>query len=221
MSDRDWTAGARALRDRGRAAGVAALLVVLTACSSDDEDVQPAEALVPSASSSALTSTDAASTATPTAPATRSTPQPSATASASPEPSSRFEGDPAVQGMRAHFAALHESINSGGVLTPAVRRTSLRSMDSATSRLLQAQKGLRSRGPTPFTPVEVRAVSSGEKEVSACGLDSGWTVDPDTGKPAGKRSVIALVAVMVQESGDWKLGGVRPGEFSCEGVKVP
>lgn len=190
------------------AALTGALLVGLSACSDDD----PAGALDPVSPTTAVPTATASPTASATATPT-TTPSPTAPVL------SRFEADPAVQGLRAYFRGSALALNAKNAALPAyVASTTARQRQRFPTQLRSNQGYLP--GPAPMTPLAVRATSATSKAITGCILDSGWTLDRKGGTPLRSRAVLATEVSMVRQAGVWKVDGfAETDRVSCSGVR--
>lgn len=217
------------VRLHGLAAVPVLMLVLGAGCSSGGDEVEPEEALATARSTADSSSAPLDATPSPSGstaapldtPSATPTPAFTTTPTPTPTPTSRFERDPAVQGLRAYFAVAAEAINTGNEDHPGFKNVSMPGWLPDSAGLVRSQKGLRAPGPTPFTPLRVKVLSSVARDVEVCGMDNGWNIDPSTGKPKGKKSVIPAVVHMVKQGSRWKVDSVYSADFSCKGVKVP
>lgn len=207
------------------------LLPLLAGCSTDDE-VQPPVAL-PGASSSAPTGPTTAPDDPSSSSSQGATPSPSSSGNAeeaSPtpagpaaweRPATRFDKDPAVQGLYAFYAAVSEAVNAQNLELPALVQASS-SQQQEYNQALREEFGAVAPGPVPVVALGVRVADADTRIVTYCVINNGWTVNKKTGKPRAAREVIAARGNMQRAGSRWVLdGGELAAERLCEGVDLP
>lgn len=194
------------------AAGLAGALL-LAGCSDDSGDEGQQRPLSPPAT---------APTASPT-PSASSSPTASPTAAASPsrEPLSRFEGDPAVQGLRAYLRAFATATNADAPRAPSLLRLATARQQRDIPRAFADDRGLYYPGPQPGAVLGVRVVSPTERTLSTCLLEDGWAQPRRGAAPTQSRRVAAVTVTMTRENGLWKVDGAETTtQVSCSGVRL-
>lgn len=181
----------------------ASLLLLLAACGGGDKAVSPL-------------------TASPTAsPAGSATPSPSPTPSPTAVPLSPYEADPAVQGFRAYQVAVADAINAQNLALPELMALSTPARQATTKASYTEELGHWSPGPTPYAVLGVSVVSDSRRDLTVCGLDTGWTLTARGGAPAGPRSVVGGTYRMALDGGVWKVDSVaRDAAVNCAGVPI-
>lgn len=197
------------MRARVGAAACVAALVAVSGCSDGESQTAP---VAPGTSRPAPV--EPSPTPTPTA----APPAPSP----SPSPLSPFEGDPAVQALRAYLAASSDAINANNLQLPALVALSTSRRQQAHRELFAEDLGTHFPGPAPMAVVGVVPVTPSVRDVRVCLLDGGYALDKPGGRPAEARDVVPAVLTMVLEAGAWKVDdAVIDDGRSCAGVPLP
>lgn len=191
------------------AVGLAGALL-LAGCSDAGDEGQNAPVSPSATATSASPSATASATSSPTA-----------AASPSVEALSRFEGDPAVQGLRAYLRAFAAATNADAPRAPSLLRLATADQRRDIPRAFADDRGLYYPGPQPAAVVGVRVVSTTERRITACLLEDGWA-QPRRGAAAQeRRRIVAAAVTMTREDGLWKVDGFEATTgVSCTGVRV-
>jgi hypothetical protein len=165
---------------------------------------------------------------TPLGSTTPSTPTSSSMSSSTPAPSSSktaplspFEDDPAVEALRTWTDQAAKTVNTGRYDSAALKALMTATLAKTMKNVLGREVGYRYPGPVPFLPLSVSAVSSTRHHVKACFVDSGFSLNPKTGKPAQAFRVGPIDAEAQLANGKWIVSVIDTGRFSCAGAKVP
>lgn len=196
--------------------GVAAGLLVLAASACGGSAKSPAV----SAAASPIPTQDVAvspSPATATAPAkTVTAPKPKP-----PAPLSAYESDPAVKDLRAYYVAAARAINARNFRLPALLALSTPGRAARHQSVFGSEVGLYYPGPAPFTPLGVRTVAAGHKQIITCGIDNGWGLTRKGGRAAHPLSVLGIRTDMLLTGGRWHVDHVRAAHgTTCSGVRI-
>ncbi|MEX2292010.1 MAG: hypothetical protein WD794_16995 [Mycobacteriales bacterium] len=148
-------------------------------------------------------------------------PSPSPSPSPTPEPLSPFEGDPAVQGLRAYLAALADAVNAKNLELPAFVAASTERRAALHQDLYGQLIGRYYPGPNPVAVLGVQVVSPTARNVLACSVESGYDLDKPGGVPDEEREVLGGQFEMVLEDGRWKVNrAVGNHDVHCDGVPL-
>ncbi len=136
-------------------------------------------------------------------------------------PLSAYENDPAVKDLRAYYVAAARATNARNLAFPALVALSTPGRAARHARLFKPDIGLYNPGPGPFTPLGVRTVSAGHKQVLFCGIDDGWALTKRGGRPARPLHVLAFKSDQVLTRGHWIIDHVYFATgTSCNGVVI-
>lgn len=148
-------------------------------------------------------------------------PSPSPSLSPTPEPLSPFEGDPAVQGLRAYLVALADAVNAKNLELPAFVAASTDRRAALHQDLYGELIGRYYPGPNPVAVLGVQVVSPTARNVLVCSVESGYDLDKPGGVPNEEREVLGGQFEMVLEGGRWKVNrAVGNHDVHCDGVPL-
>jgi hypothetical protein len=155
----------------------------------------------------------------PTTSSSSTAPSASESPGPTPEPLSRFEGDPAVKAARAWAAAAARSITAGQSDLARAKPFMTANGQRVIPPLAADEIGLKYPGPVPFSPTAVD--HAGDKAtVQVCFWSAGFGLDRQTGQPAHAREVIPMQFAMVRQGGTWKIDAFYSSQASCSKVPV-
>lgn len=195
----------------GVAAGVLALTV--SACGGSAKTPAVAAPASPIPTQAAAPSLSPATTTTP--PKTVTAPKPKLAAL------SAYENDPAVKDLRAYYVAAARAVNSRNFALPALVALSTQGRATRHSTVFAPDVGLYTPGPLPFTPLGIRTVAAGHKQVVFCDIYDGWALTKRGGRPARPFLVTAARSDQLLVRGHWIVDHIRAAEgTSCNGVTI-
>ena len=204
-------------RSIGVRSGVAAGLLALTASACGGSAKTPAAAapVSPIPTQAVAVSPSPATVTTP--PITVTAPKAKPTLA----PLSPYESDPAVKDLRAYYVAAARATNARNFGFPALVALSTAGRAARHPTVFKSDIGLFNPGPAPFTPLGVRTVSAGRKQVLFCGIDDGWALTKRGGRPARPLHVLAFKSDQVLTRGHWIIDHVYFATgTSCSGVGI-
>lgn len=136
-------------------------------------------------------------------------------------PLSVYEGDPAVKDLRAYYVAAARALNARNFGLPALVALSTPARAARHPTVFKGDVGLFTPGPLPFTPLGVRTVAAGHKQVIFCEIEQGWVLTKRGGRPARPFRLLALKSDQLLTRGHWIVDHIRTAEgTSCAGVTI-
>ena len=134
---------------------------------------------------------------------------------------SAYENDPAVKDLRAYYVAAARAINARNFRLLALVALSTPGRAARHPTVFMGDVGLFIPGPVPFTPLGVRTVAAGHKQVLWCGVEEGWSLTKKGGRPARPYRVVALRSDQLLTRGHWIIDHIRfVTGTSCQGVTI-
>jgi len=176
-------------------------------------------ALVACTSSAKPKQTPLGSTSAPstlTTPATTPTPSPTTTVPLSP-----FEDDPAVKALRTWAIQAAKTVNTGKYDDASLNKLMTPDFAKTMKVILGGEVKYRYPGPVPFLPISVSALSPTVRNVKACFVTNGFSLNRKTGKPAEAFKLHPIDTGAQLVSGVWVVSHFYGGTFSCSSAKVP
>jgi hypothetical protein len=95
------------------------------------------------------------------------------------------------------------------------------SMAAGMKDVMGGEVGAYYPGPAPMLPLSVSAVSSSERRIKTCGVESGFAQKPGTHVAREALKLMAVDARAQLTAGSWKVSRFGLANFSCATVKVP
>ena len=199
----------------GVAAGV--LAVTASACGGSAKTPAVAAPVSPLPTQAVVVTPSPATVTTPAKPVTAPKPKPKANVA----PLSAYEGDPAVKDLRAYYVAAARAINARNFRLPALLALSTPGRAARHQAVFGSEIGLYYPGPAPFTPLGVRTVAPGHKQIITCGVDNGWALTKKGGRAAHPLSVLGIRTDLLSTGGRWHVDHVRAATgTTCSGVRI-
>lgn len=180
-----------------------ALLLSLTACSSDDgKDAGPRPDATSTTPSEASDQTDTPNAAPP-----------------SLKPADRDRAE--IKTVRRWAEAFATSVNAGDQTFAAAAGTMTTEGLQRMSRYTAGDWGRYLPGPLPVAPVAVREIDEDHHVVDACVLTSGWSWASESDRTTWSTQVDAISLHLVRETGRWLVDGREGADVECRGVELP
>ena len=197
--------------------GVAAGVLALTASACGGSAKTPVVA-APTSPIRSQADTPSSSPATATTPAKTVTPPKAKPTLAA---LSAYENDPAVKDLRAYYVAAARAVNARNFQLPALVALSTQGRAARHPTVFGPDVGLFTPGPLPFTPLGVRTVAAGHKQVVYCDISDGWALTSKGGRPARPFRLSAARSDQLLVRGHWIVDHIRAAEgTSCNGVTI-
>ena len=134
---------------------------------------------------------------------------------------SAYENDPAVKDLRAYYVAAARAVNARNFQLPALVALSTQGRAARHPTVFGPDVGLFTPGPLPFTPLGVRTVAAGHKQVVYCDISDGWALTSKGGRPARPFRLSAARSDQLLVRGHWIVDHIRAAEgTSCNGVTI-